>query len=627
VRLLTPSLPATRRGRASAGAAALAVVAAPLAVLAQAAPTARPPGTAPAASGAAAAAPEPVARLVAGRHPVVDSGGTVWGADEQIADGGTTWALQQAVTGTAHPELFRTERWGVGGYHLPVPAPGDYRVTLYETEPVFTSPGRRVFDVTAEGRSVLQRVDILSHVAEFQAWQMAFTVRVGDGVLDLGFVDRADHARVSALAVDRLPTGAAGTGAASSGAAPSTDAPTSPTPITDSPTTAAPATDASTTATPTGQAPTDPASTTAGTPPVPAHPVPASGPLRPEDFGAVGDGTADDTKALQAALDAAHGRTVSLAAGHTYTHHDVLHVRQQGTHLTGPGSLLATDESKSSVWVEADDVVLDGLTVATGATSRRWAAWEQMGIRLLGRERDVLRGVTVVRAAAAGVYVGGAGNFTLDHVIVRDSRADGIHLTAGAHDGTVVSPTIERSGDDGVAVVSYQQDGPPCHDIAVSSPTVLGTTGGRGISVVGGNDISYTNIDVRRSAAAAVYLAAEGSPWFSTAPQRVTVTGGRIEGANTDASIDHGAVLVLSGERGLVPQDVHVSGLTVADTRASASRSIGVVVYGDKPRDVSIDDMTVTGGPASAYGGNADPGSYLLRRWTVDGKAVPDHVR
>ena len=620
MRLLTPSLPATPRGRASAGAAALAVVAAPLAVLAHAAPTARPPGTAAEASGAAAAAPEPVARLVAGGHPVVDSDGTVWGADEQIADGGTTWALQQAVTGTAHPELFRTERWGVGGYHLPVPAPGNYRVTLYETEPVFTSPGRRVFDVTAEGRTVLQRVDILSHVAELQAWQTAFTVRVGDGVLDLGFVDRADHARVSALAIDRLPTAAAGTGAAPSGAAPSIAAPS-----TAAPSTAAPTTDA-----PAGQAPTDPASTTGGTPAVPAvpaHPVPASGPLRPEDFGAVGDGTADDTDALQAALDAAHGRTVVLAAGHTYTHHDVLHVRQQGTHLTGPGSLLATDESKSSVWVEADDVVLDGLTVATGATSRRWAAWEQMGIRLLGRQRDVLRGVTVVRAAAAGVYVGGAGNFTLDHVIVRDSRADGIHLTAGAHDGTVVSPTIERSGDDGVAVVSYQQDGPPCHDIAVRSPTVLGTTGGRGISVVGGNDISYTDIDVRRSAAAAVYLAAEGSPWFSTAPQRVTVTGGRIEGANTDASIDHGAVLVLSGERGLVPQDVHVSGLTVADTRASASRSIGVVVYGDEPRDVSIDDMTVTGGPSSAYGGNADPASYVLRRWTVDGKAVPDHVR
>lgn len=591
----------------------------------------------------ASAGAVPVARLVAGSNTVTDTDGVVWGADEKVADGGQTWTGATPSAGTRHPELLRSERWAVRGYHLPVPAPGEYRVTLYEAEYYFSSVGQRVFDVTAEGATKLAGADVLAHAARGAVWAPSFTVRVNDGVLDLGFVDHADHARISALAVDRLPNGPAGpadatgpdSGPATPSATPPSQAATSDSPPPQAPTTDAAAPQAATNDTAplpplAAQAPPADAAPTNGAPPPPPPanlPPSTGGGSTPEAFGAVGDGHADDTAALQAALDAAvPGHPLVLQAGRTYTHGDVLHVRRPGTQVTGGGTLLATDESKSSVWVETDDVTLRGLTIATASTTHRWEAWEQMGVRLFGHRGAVLDHVTVVGASAAGVYIGNAAShFILDHVTVRDSRADGIHMTGGSHDGRVLSPTIERSGDDGVAVVSYQQDGVVCHDITVSQPMVHGTTGGRGISVVGGRDIHYTDIDVEDSAAAAVYLAAEGNPWFSYAPERVTVTGGRVLRANTDRSIDHGAVLILSGEQGIVPRDVHVSGLTVADTRSSASRSVGVVVYGAQPVDVSLDSLSISGGPSSAYGGNAAPDSYVLRGWTVRGKAVPDH--
>ena len=351
-------------------------------------------------------------------------------------------------------------------------------------------------------------------------------------------------------------------------------------------------------------------------------------PVPVEDYGAVGDGVADDTAALQRALDSGGpGTRLVLAAGHTYLHSDVLHLRVPGEKLSGAGTLMATDESRSSVWVEADGVVLDGgMTIATASTTRRWDAWEQMGLRLSGHTGAVVRDVTVSGSAAAGVYVGdGASGFLLQRVTVRGTRADGIHMTGGAHDGRVLAPLVQGSGDDGVAVVSYERDGTPCHDITISRPRVLGTTWGRGVSVVGGTDIAYDHVHVERSSAAAVYIAEEGAPWNTTAPVRVKVLGGTLLQANTDSSVDHGAVVVLAaGDSG--PRDVLVQGLTIVDTRATASRDVGVITYATPPSGVVLRNVWITGGPASGYSGNTPGSAYATLGWWQNGVRLADHT-
>ena len=361
-------------------------------------------------------------------------------------------------------------------------------------------------------------------------------------------------------------------------------------------------------------------------PPGAAQPTPTlSGTVDALEVGAAGDGTTDDAVALQGALDAmAPGSTLVLPEGRTFAVGDVLTVRAQGTTITGGGTLLATDEERSSLRLDhVDDAVLDGITLAIAGTTKRWDSTDQQRLHVDGGTGVVVRDVSVEGSAAAGVYVGdGASDFTLERVAVSGTRADGIHITQRAHDGVVRDATATRTGDDGIAVVSYAQDGDPCRDVLVERPVVR-TTDARGISVVGGERITYRDVDVADTAAAAVYIASEGS-YDTAGVTGVVVEGGVLDGANRDEGTDHGAVLLYeSTGRGI--DDVVVRDLDITGTRASASRQVGVLP-GDEGRitGVTLDGLRLAGGPSTALVVGGDVPGLVTDGWTVDGAPLAD---
>jgi len=344
------------------------------------------------------------------------------------------------------------------------------------------------------------------------------------------------------------------------------------------------------------------------------------------DFGAVGDGVSDDGTALQQALDAVPpGGTLALRDGATYLYSQVLTVSTPDLTIEGTGAtLLASDETASALKVVADGVTVTGLTLTTPTTTQRRDPFESTMV-WVAADSAVLRDVHVLGAGGAGIAVtDGAGDFLLDHVTVTGSRADGIHITDRAHDGRVLSPVTTGTGDDGVAVVSYLKDGGPAERITIESPTVDGTTWGRGVSVVGGNDITYRDVSVHDTDAAGIYLGSEGDPYFTYPSVDVLVDGGTVTGANTNAGKDHGAVLVYAGNAGTTTSDVTVRGLTISGTRTSSPWDVGVLADpGAAVERVTLEGFRMSDGAAAPFYTD-EPAAVRVTGVEDDGAAVPD---
>ena len=141
-----------------------------------------------------------VARIVAGPRTLVDARGHRWLPDSGYL-GGWSSVTKAPIEGTSSQSIYQHERWGMGGYLVPVPAPATYAINLYLAETTFSTPRQRVFDVSAEGAVTASDIDIIEAAGRNHAYHVSFTAAVTDGRLDLGFVSKIDHAKVNGIEV------------------------------------------------------------------------------------------------------------------------------------------------------------------------------------------------------------------------------------------------------------------------------------------------------------------------------------------------------------------------------------------------------------------------------------------
>lgn len=167
----------------------------------------------------AAAAADTVVRLTPSDVPLVDGAGQRWASDRELVQDAPPLlrrhrltgvrSSRQPVAGTVDDALFQTQRTGAIRYRVPVGAAGTYRVVLHQAELWLDAPGRRVFDVRAEGLLKVSALDVHARVGRLHALQVPFDVLVTDGVLDLRFVPRAGSPAVGAISLSLLPDPAA----------------------------------------------------------------------------------------------------------------------------------------------------------------------------------------------------------------------------------------------------------------------------------------------------------------------------------------------------------------------------------------------------------------------------------
>ncbi|MEV5602514.1 S8 family serine peptidase [Streptomyces sp. NPDC052299] len=142
-----------------------------------------------------------------------DSAGDLWAPDRAYAEGSYgyldrkgTVTTRKTIAGTDEQQLFSSATKGAYEYRFDGLPDGVYEVELGFAELSSTGPGKRLFDVLAEGVQEVPDVDIaLEAGGTYRALNKTFTVRVEDGQLNLRFASAADQPLVNALRVTHRP--------------------------------------------------------------------------------------------------------------------------------------------------------------------------------------------------------------------------------------------------------------------------------------------------------------------------------------------------------------------------------------------------------------------------------------
>ncbi len=129
-----------------------------------------------------------------------DTLGQIWLADQYFTGSTNTYKVTQAIAGTTSAPLYQDERYGQNfGYNIPVNN-GTYIIDLNFAELYWNAAGKRIFNVTLEGQTVLQNFDIWSQAGgQYKALTKSFQVTVTDGFLNLNFSTSVDNAQITSL--------------------------------------------------------------------------------------------------------------------------------------------------------------------------------------------------------------------------------------------------------------------------------------------------------------------------------------------------------------------------------------------------------------------------------------------
>jgi hypothetical protein len=302
----------------------------------------------------------------------------------------------------------------------------------------------------------------------------------------------------------------------------------------------------------------------------------------------------DQWKQLAAAFAAAHRDGLSLIAepGARYLHDGPLSL--DGVSFDGRGcGLVALSDGPQVLRCVGTGWRLANVALI-GAATRRSSENDTCGLQVGDHaehpatdftiENVVVGGADGRGFAGAGAMFDRASRGRISGLTVRDTLADGIHVTNGSEDLAFARTLSERNGDDGFAVVSYVRQGRPCARIRLTGGVARETLA-RGFTVVGGRDVTFERIVAERCAAAGLYLFGEEA--FDT----YGVAGCRVAGAKVVGCVTG------RGQAGDFTQSaVLLGGRPGSDRVGGATLSRGVA-------DCTLADVEVVGGGAHCWAG------------------------
>ncbi|MBR8299727.1 right-handed parallel beta-helix repeat-containing protein [Burkholderia dolosa] len=304
---------------------------------------------------------------------------------------------------------------------------------------------------------------------------------------------------------------------------------------------------------------------------------------------------ADQTDMLQRALDALQpGQRLVFAPGR-YVVSRSLVVRQQNVVLSGYGAtLIATVPDDQTIEMQGDGTAIVGFRL-NGTGSIRMETPKSTKIEVTGRDVQVLD--NVIDGGGGGIFVFGGTDVAIVGNEVLSTLADGIHLTHGARNVLVQGNVVRGTGDDMIAVVSYQGDGVLSRNVLITGNSLEGNAWGRGITVVGGADVTIANNIVRNVQVSAGILVAQEDSYRTYGASDVLVENNVISDIQTAANRTDPRPLTQQAAIDVSTWSGAVTRVAVVGNRVSHARFGGIRVWGN------VSQYRVAGNQLSAIGG------------------------
>jgi len=283
--------------------------------------------------------------------------------------------------------------------------------------------------------------------------------------------------------------------------------------------------------------------------PAPAPPPVAATGVDITSFGAVCNGTTNNSAAIASAIASARSRGLPVVIPVGVCAYGEV-IRLDGVKLIGSGDgsvLYALNWARESIFMYGDGAEVRQVKLSGVKSPSRQAAWEATRITLFGARNFVIDRVTIDGSAAAGIQTAqSASNGRITNNNIKDTLADSIHMTDKASYITLENNRIENAGDDGIAVVSYRENGGLVNQITARNNVIINNKWGRQMSVVGGSNVLYENNHLENNQAgyACVYIAQE-NPYATYGAHDVVVQRNTLKNCGGNAT-GHGAVMLYS---------------------------------------------------------------------------------
>ncbi|WP_225446202.1 sugar-binding protein [Paenibacillus rhizovicinus] len=232
---------------------------------------------------------------------------------------------------------------------------------------------------------------------------------------------------------------------------------------------------------------------------------------------AVGDGVADDTAAIQSAVDdaAAQGKGVWLPAG-TYNQSVKIEV-PSGVNIQGAGIWYSRLHATTSIsdwggtvgFTLNDNTTISDLRISSVDTQRGGHS----GIVVLTNpgkgHNDVLQNLWAEHVGCLEGWTDWTDS-VIQNVRIRDTYFDGIHWGDGGNSGNLARNNAMRGlGDDGVAQVNLLNFGAIANSNVAEFNSMIASYWGRGLSDIGGNSLTLRDNLVDSSYNAGMMVATE----------------------------------------------------------------------------------------------------------------------